>query len=114
MTEAREPTEVREPTSAAVAVRRSRKPGGAQVFWASILLFAVLFALLTYRFAVGQDPSLAGATAAASQPVQVRKVIKRRVVTTIVPTPGANTVSAGPATSSSYASGSEPVVTSSS
>jgi hypothetical protein len=90
------------------------RPSGAHVFWASILLFAALFALLTYRFAVGQDPSLAGATAAAPQPVQVRKVIKRRVVTTIVPTPGANTVSAGPASSSSYSTGGEPVLTSTS
>jgi hypothetical protein len=91
-------------------VRRPARPGGARVFWVSILLFAALFALLTYRFAVGQDPSLAGATAAAP-PVQLRKVIKRRVVTTIVPSPGVNTVSAGAATSSSYSSGAEPVVT---
>lgn len=94
--------------------RRPSRPGGARVFWVSVLLFAALFALLTYRFAAGQDPSLSGATAAAPQAVQVRKVIKRRVVTTIVPSPGANTVSAGPATSSSYSSGAAPVVTSSS
>jgi len=93
--------------------RRPARPGGARVFWVSILLFAALFALLTYRFASGQDPSLASATTAA-QPVQLRKVIKRRVITTIVPSPGADTVSAGPSTSSSYSSGSEPVVTSAS
>ncbi|HEX8752705.1 MAG TPA: hypothetical protein VF731_04735 [Solirubrobacterales bacterium] len=81
----------------------TRKPGAAPVFWASVLLFAALFALLTWRFSIGKDPSLSGAT--ASRPVQVRKVIKRRVVTTIVPTPGANTVTSGPATSSSYSSG---------
>jgi ribulose bisphosphate carboxylase small subunit len=47
--------------------------------------------------------------------VQVRKVIKRRVVTTIVPSPGQNTVSASPvSSSSSYSAGAEPVVTSSS
>jgi hypothetical protein len=73
------------------------------VFWAAVLLFAVLFAFLTYQFSIGKDPSLSGAT--ASRPVQVRKLIKRRVVTTIVPTPGANTVTSGPATSSSYSSG---------
>lgn len=84
--------------------RPSRRPGAAPVFWVSILLFAALFAFLTYRFSIGQDPSLAGTTATA-QPVKVRKVIKRRVITTIVPTPGTNTVSTGPATSSSYASG---------
>lgn len=89
---------------------RPSRPGGARVFWVSILLFAALFALLTYRFAAGQDPSLRGTTATA-QPVQLRKVIKRRVVTTIVPTPGANSVSAGPASSSSYSTGAEAVVT---
>lgn len=73
------------------------------MFWASTLLFAALFAFLTYQFSIGKDPSLSGAT--ATRPVQVRKVIKRRIVTTIVPTPGANTVTSGPATSSSYSSG---------
>ena len=73
------------------------------MLWASVLLFAALFALLTWRFSVGKDPSLGAAT--ASRPVQVRKVIKRRVVTTVVPTPGANTVTSGPVSSSSYSSG---------
>jgi len=84
---------------------RIRRPGPGAVIWGSIVLFAVLFALLTYRLSVGADPSLSGSASAAAQPVQVRKVIKRRVVTTIVPTPGANTVTSGPATSASYASG---------
>lgn len=83
-----------------------KRPSASLVFWASILLFAALFALLTYRFSVEQT---------ASQPtartVQVRKVIKRRVVTTIVPSPGQNSVSSGPVSSSSYSSGAEPVVT---
>lgn len=86
---------------------RPRRPPASIVFWASILLFAALFALLVYRFSAEQ-------TTPAAQAVQVRKVIKRRVVTTIVPSPGENTVSAGPASSSSYSSGAEPVVTSSS
>ena len=80
----------------------TRKPGAGPVFWASILLFAALFAFLTYQFSVGRDPSL---SATASRPVLVRKVIKKRVVTTVVPTPGENSVSSGPATSSSYSSG---------
>lgn len=88
--------------------RRSKRPPASLVFWASILLFAALFALLAYRFSAEQ-------AAPTAQPVQVRKVIKRRVVTTIVPSPGENTVSTSPvsSTSSSY-SGAEPVVTSSS
>lgn len=85
---------------------RSKRPSASLVFWASILLFAALFAFLTYRFAVEQS-----ARRPAAQAVQVRKVIKRRVVTTIVPSPGQNTVSSGPVSSSSYSSGAEPVVT---
>jgi hypothetical protein len=88
---------------------RSKRPSASLVFWASILLFAALFALLTYRFAVEQS-----ASRPTARTVQVRKVIKRRVVTTIVPSPGQNTVSSGPVSSSSYSSGAEPVVTSAS
>lgn len=88
---------------------RPKRPPASLVFWASVLLFAALFALLAYRFSLEQQ---------ASQPtartVQVRKVIKRRVVTTIVPSPGQNTVSSSPSSSSSYSSGAEPVVTSTS
>lgn len=74
-----------------------RRPGGAPVFWASVALFAVLFAVLTYQ--------LSSVPAPQSPQVQVRKVVKRRVVTTIVPTPGANSVSAGPVSSSFSSSG---------
>jgi hypothetical protein len=49
------------------------------------VLFAVLFALFTYQLSASQPP--------APRPVVVRKVLKRRVITTIVPTPGRNTVS---------------------
>lgn len=79
---------------------RSRRPRASLVFWGSILLFAALFALLVYRFSVEQK-----ATQPTAQAVQVHKVIKRRVVTTIVPTPGENTVSSGPVSSASYSSG---------
>lgn len=83
------------------------RPRSARTYWISVLLFAALFALLTYSFMAEQTPP--------SQPVvQVRKVIKRRVITTIVPTPGQNSVSAGPVSSSGYTAGSEPVVTSAS
>jgi hypothetical protein len=80
------------------------RPRSAWVYWVAVLLFAALFALLTNRFASEQ------ATPAAPI-VQVRKVIKRRVVTTVVPTPGRNSVSAGPVSSSGYGAGAEPVVT---
>ena len=89
---------------------RARRPSPALVLWGSIALFAVLFALLTYQLSAASTP--------APQQVLVRKVIKRRVVTTFVPTPGASTVSSGPVTTSSAsavsASGAAPVTTSAS
>jgi hypothetical protein len=88
---------------------RIKRPRASLVFWSSIILFTALFALLVYRFSVEQSASQPTARA-----VQVRKVIKRRVVTTIVPSPGQNTVSSSPVSSSSYSSGTEPVVTSAS
>lgn len=76
-----------------------RRTSSARVYWVSVLLFAALFAFLTYSFAREQATS-------AAPVVQVRKVIKRHVITTIVPTPGKNSVSAGPVTSSgSYSPG---------
>jgi hypothetical protein len=55
------------------------------VLWGSIVLFAVLFALLTHQLSAGQAP--------APRPVLVRKVLRRRVITTFVPTPGRASVS---------------------
>lgn len=78
---------------------RARRPGPALVIWGSIALFAVLFALLTYRLSAGNDPLLGGA--AAPRPVLVRKVVKRRIVTTIVAGAGSSSVSSGPVTTSS-------------
>lgn len=96
--------------------RSPRRPGPGAVLWGSAALFAVLFALLTFQLSSAADPSLSGATAAA--PVQVRKVIKRRIVTTIVPSPGTTSVSSGPVTSSTEAAPeeapAEPVTTSAS
>ncbi len=85
---------------------RSRRPSASLVFWGSILLFTALFALLVYRFSVEQQ-----ASRPTAQAVQVRKVIERRVVTTIVPSPGRNTVSSGPVSSASYSSGAAAAVT---
>ncbi|HET7507273.1 MAG TPA: hypothetical protein VFJ53_02845 [Solirubrobacterales bacterium] len=86
--------------------RKIGRPRASRVFWGSIILFAALLALLVYRFSAEQK-----ATQPTVQAVQVRKVIERRVVTTIVPSPGRNSVSNGPISSSSYSAGGEPVVT---
>jgi len=94
--------------------RPARRPGPGAVLWGSIALFAVLFALLTYQLTVGSDPALSGSASASPRPVLVRKVIKRKIVTTVVPSPGVNSVSSGPVSSSGYYAGSEPVTTSAS
>jgi hypothetical protein len=78
------------------------------VFSGTIALFAVTFGFLTYQLRSGNDPSL-GAQALASQPrpVLIRRVIKHRIITRVVPTAGAagTTVSsaAAPVTSSTVA-----------
>jgi hypothetical protein len=41
----------------------------------------------------------------------MRKVIKRRVVTTVVPSPGVTQISSGPATTATEAVPTEPIVT---
>ncbi len=88
------------------------RSGGLVVFWASAALFAVLFALLTFQLSRG---TTAGTTTAA-RPVQVRKVIKRRIVTTVVPSPGVDRVVSGPALGSAAATQVpvEPITTSAS
>lgn len=89
----------------------NRKPGGATVFWASLTLFVVLFALLTYQLSKGGGP---GGGAVATRPVALRKVIKRRIVTTVIPSPGVDRVSRGPTTTSGGEIPVEPVTTSTS
>lgn len=93
--------------------RRSsaRRPGPGAVLWGSVALFAVLFALLTFQFSASSESS---GTGVAARPVQVRKVIKRRIVTTIVPSPGTTSVSSGPVTSSATSEPPAPVTTSAS
>lgn len=74
------------------APRAKRRPGAAPVFWVSMVLFCALFGLLTYRFSLGQDPSGVAPAAAPAKPA--RKVIVRRVVTTVVPA-GSGAVATG-------------------
>jgi hypothetical protein len=83
------------------------------VFSGAIALFAVTFGFLTYQLRSGNDPSL-GAQALASQPrpVLIRRVIKHRIITRVVPTAGSSgtTVSstAAPVSSSSVAAAPAP------
>jgi hypothetical protein len=93
-------------TAAVTERARSRRPGPSLVAWSSIALFGVLFALLTYQLSAGQPPP---------RPVVVRQMVKRRVVTTILPTPGCNRVSSSGAVAGELpTSGYAPVTTSAS
>jgi len=65
-----------------------RRPSAAPVFLGSLALFCVLFGLVAYRAGSGFS---ADATA-ASPPAQQRKLVIRRVVTTVVPSAGAEPV----------------------
>ncbi len=87
---------------------RPPRSGGTAVFWSSAVLFAVLFALLTFQLSDGSGTT---ASTASARPVQVRKVIKRRIVTTVVPSPGVNRISRGPATTSATEAPIEPITT---
>ena len=89
------------------ATPRRRRPGAGPVFWGSVVLFAVLLALLTSRLSAEQPQP--------PRPVVVRKVLKRRVVTTYVQTPGKSSVStSGGTLTSSPSAGYAPVTTSAS
>ncbi len=87
---------------------RSGRPGPGVVISGAIALFAVTFGFLTYQLRSGHDPAL-GAQALASQarPVLVRRVIKHKIITRVVPTPGASgttvSTSGAPATTSTAA-----------
>jgi hypothetical protein len=89
------------------AASRRRRPGIGPVIWGSVALFAAMFALLTYQ--------LSSSTPPAPRPVLVRKVLKRRVVTTVVPTPGRSAVTtSGQVAAAVPPSESAPVTTSAS
>jgi hypothetical protein len=77
-----------------------------------------MFAFLTYQLAVGGDPALGAKASAAAdrRPVVIRRVVKHRIVTTVVPTPGPSSVSSAsaPAAPAPVAPAPAPVVTSAS
>lgn len=99
-------TETARPVEHRARTARVRRPGPMPVISGTIALFAVSFGFLTYQLRSGNDPAL-GAQALASttapRPVIVRRVIKRRIITQVVPA-GATTVpvtNSAPVTTSS-------------
>ncbi len=77
--------------------RKRRRPSPVAVFATSAVLFLSALGFLSFQLAQGNDPSLgAGPLTAgtARQPdVIVRRIIKRHVVTTVVPAEAGGTVS---------------------
>jgi hypothetical protein len=69
---------------------RGCRPGPTLVIGSSAAFFGVIFALLAYPLSVRRDPS--PSTATSSRPIVVRQIVKHRVVTTTLPTPGRSTV----------------------
>ena len=88
---------------------RRRKPSPVTVFAASAAMFLAALGFLGFQLAQGRDPALGTSVNVAEKPQRpeliVRRIIKRRVVTTVVPTPvtaaAASPVS-GAAPTSSY------------
>jgi hypothetical protein len=76
-------------TAPASAARKRRRPSPGLIIVTSTLAFLALFAFLSYRLGAGKDPALGG-KAAASGPkkVLVRRIIQKRVITTVVPSAG--------------------------
>jgi hypothetical protein len=124
-TEARAVTEARaavtepaSPTPSRRGASATRRPSALPTVAAALALFFVAFEFLAFQLRTGNDPSLASAQ--GPRPQVVRKVVRRKVVTDVVPggsgKGGATTVS-GPATVSSTpapAPAPAPVVTSTS
>ncbi|MFN8161130.1 MAG: hypothetical protein U0R52_08855 [Solirubrobacterales bacterium] len=115
-----EPGTAARPEPAPRAPSRAARPGPGLVLSGTLALFAVTFGFLTYQLRSGNDPAL-GAKALASttaRPVVVRRIVKHRVITRVLPTPGASgaVTSSGAVTTSAapVATAPAPVVTSAS
>lgn len=95
--------------SAAKRPARRGKPSAIPVFLALAALILGSFAYLTVELVRGNDPALGPDAIAAvtpKRPTIIRKVIKRKIVTTVVPAPSASPSYTGG--SSSYESYSAP------
>jgi hypothetical protein len=87
-------------------------PSPSTVFWISASSFAALFGFLTYQLRTGQDPAV-GEIPPPPKPVLMRNVVKRRVVTRLVPGAGSTSVSSS-GSAITAAAPAAPVTTSSS
>lgn len=77
--------------------RRRHKPSPVTVFVTSATLFLGALGFLAFQLAQGSDPSLGAGALTADKPqrpvLTVRRIIKRHVITTVVPAENGTTVS---------------------
>jgi hypothetical protein len=79
--------------------RRSR-PKGPPVLWLSLASFLVVLAILAIRMSRGEDPAVGAGDPAPAHPrrVLVRRIVKRVVVTHLIPPPVVDQGGPAPAT----------------
>jgi len=86
--------------------KRRRRPSAIPVFATMAVLFLATFVFLTAELIGGRDPALGAKAFDSVKPerpvVIVRKVIRRRVITTVIP---ADPVASAPGSTGSYSSG---------
>jgi hypothetical protein len=110
-TKARMTKSAPEPVTKGTAKRpiRKGKPSAIPVFAALAALTVGTFAYLTAELASGKDPALGPDAITAvtpKRPTIIRKVIRRKVVTTVVPAPTASpSYTAGSSSYGGYSSG---------
>jgi len=68
---------------------RGGRPKGPPVLWLSLATFLVVLAVLAIRMSRGEDPAVGAGEPAPAQPrrVLVRRIVKRVVVTHVIPPP---------------------------
>ena len=65
--------------------RAARRPSATRVVSGSLAVFLACFAFLGWQLRSGQDPSLGAPVAAATQPVLVKRIHRKVVVTEVLP-----------------------------
>lgn len=87
--------------------RKRRKPSPVAVFVTSATLFLAALGFLAFQLAQGRDPSLGAGALTADKPqrpvVTVRRIIKRHVITTVVPAETGSTLASAGSTSTAPA-----------
>jgi hypothetical protein len=83
---------------------------GPPVLWLSLATFLVVLTVLAIRMSRGEDPAVGAGGAAPAQPrrVLVRRIVKRVVVTHVIPPPVVEYISPVPAAGATPAAAAAP------